>query len=465
MMIIILLMLFIGILIGSYFLFNKEIMQPAVIFCATYTFSILCAVLNIGKWGIELSVKTFLILFIGGLEFCAISYGVYRYFQKKKVITQDTEEHKSIEVSKILTGSLIVIEVILLIVLLMNVLKIASKYGSFNSFSKALTLYKQHTGYSKDDELPGYVAKSIKIITASAYVSMFIFLNNVIKSNGKIGKRILENGIHLVLPLIFCIQKFMESGRGGIVYFLLSTLTMSIVIWSIKAKWKEQIKIKTIAKISLSVCFALILFYLSTPLVGRINKKNLFDYITYYCGGSIECFNQWVEKPDSVEVVRGEYTFAKTIRNLNELKITDYKLNNKNYSKFIYYEKTMVGNIYTAYRSWMHDWGIPGAIILQAIFAIIVNLLYNMIKYGKQREYINDLLIILYGYISYTIYMHPIDSYFYLHFFTESTIAIMVMIVLLYFIATNIKIEKKNGITVLYKNKLVMENFKWKKMM
>ena len=74
MLIYILLLCFILMLIGSYFLFKKEIMHPVIIFIAMYTFSVLCAVCNIDNWGIEMSKMTFIILLLGAVEFVLVSY-------------------------------------------------------------------------------------------------------------------------------------------------------------------------------------------------------------------------------------------------------------------------------------------------------------------------------------------------------------------------------------------------------
>ena len=72
--------------------------------------------------------------------------------------------------------------------------------------------------------------------------------------------------------------------------------------------------------LGLSGILALFVFYLSAGISGRVTDKKPFDYITMYVGGSIECFNLWMQEPDEVRVVHGEYTFSRTISDLNEIK-------------------------------------------------------------------------------------------------------------------------------------------------
>ena len=464
-MIILLLILFIIMLIASYFLFKKEIMQPAIVFCAAYTISILCAVFNIDKWGIELNQLTFWILLLGGLEFVIISYIVHIIFKKKNSSAKSEEINKGeevkekkeqIKISNIFIILLIIYNVIILALLLTNVLSIASQFGEYNNFSEALTLYKQNTSYSKKTELPDYLTILMKPIISAAYIGVFVFFYNVTYSEEKIYKRILKNSHYLIFPIHYFIQRFMESNRGSILNFCIAAVAMAIIIWSMKNKWKKHINIKIIITIVIIACLGMVLFYYSAGLVGRINRKGMFDYITYYIGGSIECFNQWVQNPDEPTVVAGEYTFSRTIRDLGKLGILDYQLNNENYSNFIYYKGEMVGNIYTSYRSWMHDWGIAGIVILQAILALTMNILYNIIKYSKYRAGITNYLIITYGYLIYTIFLHPIDSYFYLETFTIATAGVFIVMTPLYYMAVTLKVNFKGGFKITYKDKKIV---------
>ena len=429
----ILLAFFVIALVVSYFIFNKEIMQPAIIFCTAYMLSVLCATVNITKWNINMDLKTFLILSLGAVEFIVISYLIF-IFMKKKTIPSNQEKEKIIKTPKWIIVFLIIYNIIVIGLLLYNVLNIASQFGTYSSFSQALTIYKEHTSYSNDTELPDYLTILMKPIISMAYIGIFIFANNTIYSDEKFKLRILKNSYYLVFPLIYIFQRLIESNRGSILNLCVGAIAMAIMIWSIKNDWKKHIKLKIITMLFIAACIELIIFYYCAPLIGRINNKKMFDYITFYVGGSIECFNQWLKNPTTPDVVPGEYTFARTINDLNKLGMTKYTLNNENYSKFVYYKDTAVGNVYTSYRSWMHDWGIGGIIVLQAILAIVINALYNFIKYSNKFK---NYMILIYGYIIYVIFMHPIDSYFYLEFFTIANIAAIIIMTIIYYVLIN----------------------------
>ena len=437
-MIYLLCLVFLFLLVICYFIFKKELATPSIILCFVYLVSSICACLNVDEWGIKLSNKTFLVFVLGAIEFILINFIVFKFFKVKN--KANSKYHfNEIKINRILLILLIIYDIIVLFLLYKNVLNIANRYGEYSSFSQALTIFKNHTSYNKDASLPGYLTILMKPIVAGAYVSIYIFLNNIFASKNKIKVSIKNNFIYLIFPILYIIQRFMESNRGSILNLFVSLVVLLIIMWSIRNQWKKIVSIKSILKLIVCAIVGLLLFYYSASLVGRINNKNLYRYVTYYVGGSIECFNRWFDFPDRIESFRGEYTFARTVNDLNQLHITDKKVINKNYSKFVYYKGKMVGNIYTAYRSWIHDFGIIGMIVLQAIYSFVISVLYYLVRYGKSNKWY-PYKIIIYGYLSYTIFMHPIDSYFYLETFTKSTLFLFIMIIVMLWFANNYRL-------------------------
>lgn len=437
MLIYILLLCFILMLIGSYFLFKKEIMHPVIIFIAMYTFSVLCAVCNIDNWGIEMSKMTFIILLLGAVEFVLVSYITQKIYMKKTKYKEIKPKMKKIEVPKLIIYAIIIYSIIVICLQLLIVLDIASRYGEFTGLSDALTIYKDHTSYSKDVDLPSYLTIMQCGVIAGAFSITLIFINNLLVEKDNKLKYIRNNICYLLPAILFVISYLVQSNRGMIIDFVVSMLTIGILLWTQKYAWKKHIKIKTIITIGIIGIIGLIVFYYSATLIGRINTKGMFDYITYYCGGSIECFNQYVKNEKQIKMVRGEETFYSLILNLDSLGLTDYNLGEREsgHLEFIYYEDEMVGNIYTAYRRWMNDFGILGIIVFQGIMSAFFTILYCKIKYNSGK--LGNLWILIYGYLSYTIYMHPMDGYLYFEVLSKAGIARLVAVIALYVILEN----------------------------
>ena len=63
-MIFLLLIVFIVMLFLTYKKFDEDIIAPPVVLVAGYTFSIICASVNVKNWGIDLHINTFLYCFM-----------------------------------------------------------------------------------------------------------------------------------------------------------------------------------------------------------------------------------------------------------------------------------------------------------------------------------------------------------------------------------------------------------------
>ena len=455
MLIYLLFVLLLVLLVLSYFHFKKDIVHPSVLFLAVYTFSVFCALFNVEKWNIDLSYTTFLILLGGALEFLIISLVVDYFFKKKKIPKEvSSEESKNIELFDKQEKKLDIFSIILIIydslilgILIYNIVKIASSFGSFSGISDMLNIYKDATSYTTNARLPKYVTILLKPFVASTYICYYVFLKRILvtkfETKKKFFKLILKKSFHLIPILLFIISTFLQSNREGIIIVVFNLFIMTVIFWYKKNYWTKEIKPSFILKI-IGVCIiGLIVFFFSAKWVGRENEKGMFDYITFYCGGSIECLNQYVKEPTDISIVRGEETFYNLIHTLDSFKITNYDLTSKMtvHKEFRYYNGEMIGNVYTGYRRWLHDYGIVGMIILQFIFATIINLLYYSTKYTNNKKILNNFLIILYSYLSYTIYLHSIDDYFYFDVLGQASFAVIACLIIEYLIVC--KIEKK----------------------
>lgn len=439
MLIYILLLCFILMLIGSYFLFKKEIMQPSLIFMFMYTVSVFCAIYNIEAWGIEMSKLTFILLLLGAAEFILVSYITKKIFTKKTKHETEKIKMKKIEIPRWITLAVIFCCLMVIFFQFVVVLNISTRYEPFSGFSRALTVYKEHTSYNKDVSLPSSLTMMQCFVLAAAFSYTLIFMNNFFlkKEREEKLRYIKENWIYLVPAVLFVITYLIQSNRGMIIDFTVGVVTIGILLWSQSKEWKKTIKIKSMIKLGIVGVLGLVIFYYSAAVVGRINTKGMLDYITFYCGGSIECFNQYVKNDKQIKMVRGEETFYSLILNLDSVGITDYELGDREtgHLEFLFHEGNLVGNIYTAYRRWLNDYGILGMLILQGIMAAVMTLLYEKIKHNSGK--FGNMWILIYGYLSYTIYMHPMDGYLYFEVLSKAGIARFGITVVGYYILEN----------------------------
>ena len=280
-MIFLVLVLFIVMFLISYLKLKKDIIHPANVFCLVYVFSILCAIWNISNWNIDMKLSTFCVLFFGGIEFIIISFIIDRFYSKNKQYDETIAEEKSkIVPIRVQRWKIIVIciyNIIIISCLLYMVLNIAGQFGTFNNLTEALTLFKAHTSYSKDVELPHILLFLQKPVIVFAYIFSYIYLQNIIYSEKKWTREIFRKSYYLVPVICYIIQDFLSSNRLRILSLIIAMFTISFVLYNQKNKWNKPIKLKNLLYLVIVGAGVLIVFFLSATWIGRKNNKNMID--------------------------------------------------------------------------------------------------------------------------------------------------------------------------------------------
>lgn len=440
---------------------NKDIFTPALLFLLAYIVSVGCALFNVERWGISMIPMTFFVLLIGAAEFVVIGVAIDRKYKKRYEGTRKKIAVKEIDLPwwKIIAASAFCAVYIAL--LYFNMIEIASRNGKFNTLSQALNIFKEVTSVTLKESLPWWLGQVERIAMLCAYIFLYIFVNNLVAKGRRMTKeKALKLGACLLPVLLHLCNGFLVSDRLQMLQILVGGIVIYFLIWSYHTG-KAYISIKTIGMLAIAACGGLVLFYLSASLVGRINTKGLLEYITFYCGCSIECLNQFFKHPPAASEIFGKETFY----NLN-LKL--YNLGLLNLDKFYpihlefrYYGDVMVGNIYTAYRRWIYDFGYIGAMILQGVMAGTMSVFYNKLKYRTFKN--TGFWLVLYSYIVYTIVFHPIDGYFYLQGVSQTFVTTLILLALMYWFFVTMKVKFRGGFTVYINEKWKFEKFRFLK--
>lgn len=415
-MIFVLLVMLIIILFISYKIFCKDIMQPAIIMNIMYIISVGCACVNVNKWNISLNIVTFFIILLGTIEFIIINYLFYKKIQKnnyKESSKKNTQIKFNIKKWKV--TFICIFNIITILCFIYYVVSIAKHYGNFDSFSQALSIFKEHTSYNNDVSLPKYVNWLQKFTYPFAYIMLFYYLKDIVNSNkNEKVKKAISNIYYLISPICFIIQEFITSNRLSILSLLLGVIVMLAIIYYEKYNWNKLLPFKSIFIICVFGVLFVVGFYYSATLVGRKNSKKMIDYITLYAGGSIECLNLYIKEPPKNEnYIVGQESFYYLIKNLNDYKLIHVNSFPTIHLEFRHNNDEMIGNVYTAYRRWINDFGYFGAFVLNGIMAAFYGLFYNILKKISNIK-LKDFFVILYAYMAYPVFLHCIDGYFYL---------------------------------------------------
>ncbi|HIS89155.1 TPA: oligosaccharide repeat unit polymerase [Candidatus Avigastranaerophilus faecigallinarum] len=421
-MILELFLIFIALVFITYQLFVHDFLAPAFLFCVMYTVSIGCALINYQQWGLnDYSQEAFNIYLFGALLFIFVSYLV-------KILILPNNSLKMPDYTariNINAGITVVLTFINLIVLVLWV-KNVKTIGGGGSLSQALENYRINTSYSIGGVgIPGYLQQMSKITTASGYIYGFILIYNIVHHTVK------KDDYYLCLPntIIYILFSLFDSNRLNILGVIASYVVYYYFMKNSKGKG-----FKTLIRLTEIFVVLLIVFYGVRLMVGRSSSKgnSFIEYISMYAGGPVKLFDMFIRDPVQNTGIWGKETFPSLLKTFRSLGYDIPQYISK--KEFRFYNGINLGNVYSAYRNWLSDFGINGVYVLQTVFALFYSCYYYLLRKVGYKRHI--LALIIYGYMAEAIFLHPIDDWLFSMFVSVGFIIYIVVFWLLYIMIT-----------------------------
>ena len=404
-MIYILLLIFVLSFLGSFYI-SRDIFSPSAIICESYIASTLCAIWNIKKWNINLHEDTVLILVLGLFIFLFVSFVIRNVYKKKNLIKKENNVNidnlNLLIFNKANVMALTIMQFIILLIYLFFFFKTSNMINA-TSFEDRMYIYKMGKSYGHGEsyDMPKFVSQLLKVSKAIAYVFLYIGIYNFIlsKKESKKCKYVIPSAISAI---IYSTIVILGGSRFNVITFFLSGIVMYYIL-DLKINNRKSIQFKLIIKIVALICLLVIFFSNIRGIVGRKNDSNLIDYVTSYFGGSIELFDLYMQNPIEKSNIFGKETFYGINKFLYDVGIIkeSYSIN----LEFRSVNGIVIGNVYTAYRQMLQDFGIFGMIICQALIAIIMNKYYFKIMMKSVANEI-DISLIFYCMIIYVLFFH-----------------------------------------------------------
>lgn len=410
-------------LIGFYIL-GQDLFQPSCIVTATYILSLMCCYINKDLWGVELHTETAYVI-CSGLVVFFLGNLIGSFIKKKWKVSNTTlfKENHVIIVDKKMLILLLLFQVVALVIYYREIVSIS---GGGNNFSQMMTSFRANTGYSAGQSVSMLAGQFAKVSFVIAQVFIFVFLKNTINRKANIQD---------FLPVaIYFVQAIFTGGRFNILVIIIEGLLMYNVLWHKKNGWTSKFRLKTVMLFVCLGCGLLIAFYWLRVLVGRQNETDIVTYIASYAGGSIQLLDMYLQDPIPKADLWGRETFYSLLGDLKKLGIIDFE----DYISHLEFRSAggvVIGNVYTAFRRQMQDFGYYGMLILQFLWSFIITIIYNQIKKSN-----SSLFIIFYSIMSYSLFLHSINDSFYSSFLSIGTIVTFVMMTCVWFVITRVKI-------------------------
>lgn len=411
-MIYLLLITFLALLFLTYKKFDNDIIAPSVVLVAGYTFSIICASVNVENWGIDLHLNTFCVLLYGTLLFVLTGYLVKMYFQKNND-ESFTNNLVKIDINYKYLYLYIAFQILVMVIWVWNIYAITDSLGVFNSFSERMVAFRQWNSYGTswlNNYFYIFINQFNQISSLSPYLFLYIIIKNFFANK-------TNNIILLIISVILSLtQILLTGGRLNIISLLLSSCVYYCVFYYKYNAIRFLLNKNLILKFLIVFVVGSLGFYYSKAIVGRgtsdISLSNIVPYLTMYVGGPIQLLDMFLQNPIEQSNIFGKEVFSTLNFQLIRFGILDIE------PYIIHLEfrtattGAFLGNIYTAYRSYIYDFGFIGLTILPVIFSSIVNYLYYKIVYSNKSNEISFLLL-FYSLIFWSIFFDFVRCFFF----------------------------------------------------
>lgn len=427
-MIFLLLFFMILILSVSYIFSDRDIFSPSVVLCIAYIVSILSACVNVNVWAINLHFNTFIVILIGTIIFFIVNVismqigkSIFHINKRKKVVTFDY-----ITIQKFKTVAVCCLGIVVALLYYKAVKSIANNAGSFTDFSSMMNLYRMSTSYSLEESVPTALNQMVKVSYTCSMIYMYVFINNSISLDKHQYKERKDNLFNLLPVVIYSIQALLTGGRFDLLKMICFMVIIYNVLWHRKNGWNKTKGIKFLFKCVIGLIIVFGGFYLLKAVVGRTNQEDIITYITNYTGGSIQLLDMYLQNPIEKSNILGKESFYALNMFLQKIGI----LNFEPYIIHLEFRTSngvMIGNVYTAFRRYIQDFGVLGMMVFQTILGAFYGIFYSYVKYVNSKKKL-DYPLMIYALIFYPIFLHSINDYFFSGIISVNYIIIFALI-------------------------------------
>lgn len=425
----------------SILLFKGDFIHPGMIISEVFLFTTLCSLYNLNLWQIELGWVTYLVIVLGILLFILTAYITTLSMQVFRWHPLEYETSHVIEIPKIQQVVSILFSVFSGFYYVKEVVRISRSVGGGRDWSTIMYYYRQATSYGvvgDGEGMAGIAGHMYDFTVALSYIYLFIIVNNSLIQGRKVKKS-------LFLPVIICcITTFLSAARIQVLYFAMAVIVFYFVL-SYKKYGRNLVSVKQLMKIAFFLVLIFSCFVSLRSVIGRgLSEKSANDplyYFTVYAGGPIPLLDAFLKDPPPESDVFGKELFFRINRfiggtfdipKLVYISHKEFRSTQTGYS---------LGNVYSAFRSYIYDFGMPGLILFTVLTSGFYTAFYSFVKFKPSSKIVNVPLII-YGYMVSGVFLMSISERLFSIFFSVNSVKMVIFIYIASFFLTRIKFGK-----------------------
>lgn len=416
----------------AFVLFERDLACPTMLLLSGYTLSVAVAFFSDFKIPFVYHSQTVFVLIVGTLLFCIPAYAIKTCYAGGKGVHPD------------LPRSVIDIRSLALLLYAAGLLgTIALSFWVYRdilaeikptlTYAESVNAMRNYLIANPDGvKIPElFLLNQIKkVFRIAGYFLLVIWARNAVVRRSFVKDKLLF--LNLILTVILFGT---EGGRTGIVAYVLAGVALCFFFNRLYNNTRITISGALVVKalgvfLVASVAFYAML-YLSGRQSGALHIGALIHHVQFYLGGSIPLLDNFLLTSLGVggqgtEII-GKETFYSLVQLMSKLHITDIPL----YSVHLEFRPGVYdGNVYTGFRSYIHDFGYAGLIVLPVLFSVCANWLYYAAVQAS-REKALAVGLVLYATLMYPIFADFVRCFFFLSFFSINTLCLCLGVILL----------------------------------
>lgn len=419
-----LLVILISFLFFGYIIDNRDIMSPSVLYIAGFIVAVTAASMNIHEWGINLSLKTILIIIVGNFSFLFGNI-LYKLLHKNNYTYDNIEEIKEIRIDNWKTIIVIMIGLATIVSYYSEIVRLSYYADSYWQQFGVMVAYKKVISYG-NVSINTFVNQLTKVVYSFGYIYSYVFINNVFALQGK---KFRENLMNLFPVILYIIMSILKGNRIDIMGLVVLFVFFYYYFLHKRLGWNAHLSGRVLKNYILVVIVGIIAFYYMKDLVGRVSSLKFIDYITQYVGGSIELLDLYI-KGDLSQIdstFLGE-TLTGLLNGLKKFGFFHFEIRKQ--LEFRYTPTGIyLGNVYTALRRYYHDGSWFGLMLFPMLLSYFMNKFYENVKKYSCYHLGDVFKIIVYGSLLYILPFQAMEDLFWI---SKVSIGYVIELIILY---------------------------------
>lgn len=436
----VLLVLLVVLLIVNYVFGKREFLSPAFLFTLGFLVSVVWTYAFKDKWGLQLHIETFWVIFGGVTLFSIVAAIVNIFFTKGSLkIERKLDDHYETSVSR--TGGMIVIGIMLLSIIytIIEVQRIAPSASIMGSIYE----YRMQTTNITTDNasslvLPKLLALLRNFTDAAGYFFAYILASDLFKK-----KRI--NVIVLVITILSLINGMLLGSRTGAFMLLLSFMIFLYIMYRASSQWKKHLSWKMLGLIALFFVIVIFTFQSFAGILGReVDSFSKANYLAIYFGAEIKNLDTFIQAhqfPIRPQGTFGAQTFLEFNRTFGKFfgshatVILDLPFQNIN--------GLSLGNVYTTFYAFLYDFGYKGVVVLVMLMSLVSQFIFGKVRQFSRQGDIS-IYALIYGRIAVCLILSFFSDKFYEGIFAITFIKTVIWWIILrwVFVRHTVEVQK-----------------------